>query len=343
MIMVEVRACVCIFSRRPDRRASGTRRRTSPRTIGQAVGLSCRAADAPPEALAACGIHADPWTGIIRAPHEATVRRVLTTIDGDALDTAIGAWNDLVHTIQQGTGQATSYTLDVDNHRIRSWTANGGMTTVINHYNDGGDSPSWTDEGNGTSVRNVSGLAALDAVASSSGAVEWQISNLNGDIVATTTAGVGFDTTSVADEFGNMESSNNVGTDAYGWLGTDQRAANNPGGLVLMGVRLYNPTTGRFLQVDPVQGGNANPYDYVYQNPVNNVDLNGMWCWTWKCAIKGTVRWALKVLFAAMASAIIGFCGAITDEICNMVAYYILSAFLGAAGTAVSRSHGEAE
>jgi predicted transposase YbfD/YdcC len=50
------------------------------------------AADAPPDVLAALGIHADPWTGIVRAPHEATVRRVLTTIDGDALDTAIGTW-----------------------------------------------------------------------------------------------------------------------------------------------------------------------------------------------------------------------------------------------------------
>jgi predicted transposase YbfD/YdcC len=50
------------------------------------------AADAPPEVLAACGIRADPWTGIMRAPDEATVRRVLTTIDGDALDTAIGTW-----------------------------------------------------------------------------------------------------------------------------------------------------------------------------------------------------------------------------------------------------------
>lgn len=50
------------------------------------------AADAPPEILAACGIRADPWTGVVRAPDEATMRRVLTMIDGDALDTAIATW-----------------------------------------------------------------------------------------------------------------------------------------------------------------------------------------------------------------------------------------------------------
>jgi predicted transposase YbfD/YdcC len=50
------------------------------------------AADAPPRVLSALGIRTDPLTGIVRPPDEATVRRVLTSIDGDALDTAIGAW-----------------------------------------------------------------------------------------------------------------------------------------------------------------------------------------------------------------------------------------------------------
>ena len=46
-----------------------------------------------------------------------------------------------------------------------------------------------------------------------------------------------------------------------------------------MGVRLYNPTTGRFLTVDPVPGGNDNPYIYV-TNPNDAFDLNGQWgCW----------------------------------------------------------------
>jgi hypothetical protein len=42
-----------------------------------------------------------------------------------------------------------------------------------------------------------------------------------------------------------------------------------------MGARLYNPATGRFLQVDPVFEGSANAYDYVDQDPVNASDLAG--------------------------------------------------------------------
>ncbi|MFC0101154.1 RHS repeat domain-containing protein [Micromonospora marina] len=66
-----------------------------------------------------------------------------------------------------------------------------------------------------------------------------------------------------------------AGTERYRWLGSKQRAADTPSGIVLMGVRLYNPTTGRFLQVDPVYGGSCNRYEYTCADPVNQTDLNG--------------------------------------------------------------------
>lgn len=30
----------------------------------------------------------------------------------------------------------------------------------------------------------------------------------------------------------------------------------------------------------PVEGGSANDYDYVYGDPINNLDLDGQWCWS---------------------------------------------------------------
>lgn len=44
-----------------------------------------------------------------------------------------------------------------------------------------------------------------------------------------------------------------------------------------MGVRLYNPATGRFLSGDPVPGGNDNPYVYPL-NPTDQFDFDGRSC-----------------------------------------------------------------
>ena len=45
--------------------------------------------------------------------------------------------------------------------------------------------------------------------------------------------------------------------------------------VVLLGARLYNPAEGRFLSVDPIEGGCANPYVYVSGDPLNSNDLTG--------------------------------------------------------------------
>jgi len=43
-----------------------------------------------------------------------------------------------------------------------------------------------------------------------------------------------------------------------------------------MGARPYDTALGRFLTVDPIDGGSLNTYDYAAQDPVNGFDLNGM-------------------------------------------------------------------
>jgi hypothetical protein len=42
-----------------------------------------------------------------------------------------------------------------------------------------------------------------------------------------------------------------------------------------MGARPYDPALGRFLAVDPIDGGSLNNYDYAAQDPINSYDLNG--------------------------------------------------------------------
>jgi DDE_Tnp_1-associated/Transposase DDE domain len=50
------------------------------------------AADAPWPVLAALGVRCDPLSRRCQVPGEATIRRVLARVDGDAVDATIGAW-----------------------------------------------------------------------------------------------------------------------------------------------------------------------------------------------------------------------------------------------------------
>jgi hypothetical protein len=52
-----------------------------------------------------------------------------------------------------------------------------------------------------------------------------------------------------------------------------------------MGARTYAPLRGRFLSVDPRQGGCANDYAYVFGDPINHTDLSGRTSdWLPECA-----------------------------------------------------------
>jgi len=75
---------------------------------------------------------------------------------------------------------------------------------------------------------------------------------------------------------------NSPGAFDSGWLGEHQRPYEHAGALSLvqMGARPYSPLLGRFLSVDPVDGGSANDYDYVAGDPINKTDLDGNW-WSW--------------------------------------------------------------
>ncbi|MFE9468944.1 RHS repeat-associated core domain-containing protein [Streptomyces virginiae] len=93
----------------------------------------------------------------------------------------------------------------------------------------------------------------------------------------------------------------------YGWLGGHQRSGETPSGLTLMGARLYNPSTGRFLSSDPVYGGSANAYEYANADPVNQRDLDGRVSTSWrKKIIEANACMSLGWRGCALASAISG-------------------------------------
>ncbi|MGW1767905.1 RHS repeat-associated core domain-containing protein, partial [Streptomyces sp. NPDC002073] len=199
--------------------------------------------------------------------------------------------NDLVHQQIAGTNRQT-WQLDAA-HRLRSWkteTGSGSTWTLtgskVNHYDGDGDNPRWITEDTATGAisRNVESASGdLAATTSKTGDTVLQITTIHGDIALqlpldTSKTPVVLD----SDEYGNPRAGQPA--TRYNWLGAKERSTETLTGLTLMGVRLYNPVSGRFLSLDPVYGGGDNAYGYP-GDPVNEFDLDGrfwgkVWNWT---------------------------------------------------------------
>ncbi|WP_434742732.1 RHS repeat-associated core domain-containing protein [Micromonospora sp. SH-82] len=186
--------------------------------------------------------------------------------------------SSMVRSLEQGSRTA-EYTVDVTGERIRSWqdSMNGTTASSVNHYDGDRDAPSWTQETPSHYTRPIKGVAGMVGIFSASdGQVSWQIEDLREVIVASVQEqDEGLSIVHGSDEYGLAYQDSSIGQRRYGWYGTSQRAADTPAGIVLMGVRLYNPLTGSFLTPDPVYGGNAGPYEYCFGDPVNCSDVSG--------------------------------------------------------------------
>lgn len=168
-------------------------------------------------------------------------------------------------------GRSSSSTTETDN--AGTWTRTKSTT---NHYGDDTDNPDWSaEDADGTVTRDVQGVGGgLDATTTATGGTILQLTDLHGDI----TVQLPLDTSKAPiaqsyDEYGKPEGASPAAR--YGWLGVDERSADSLTGVLLMGFRLYDPSTGRFLQTDPVPGGSANAYDYAGGDPVNASDPSG--------------------------------------------------------------------
>ena len=183
-----------------------------------------------------------------------------------------------IQTITQN-GSTTSYTYDPQGRRLNE-TTNG--TTLTRHYTDNTDNPAWaTNTGNNpsTEIYTPSLGASLNIITTITGSTKTsqiQIHDLHGN----TATSINLDTHTTTnwqnyDEYGNPTTPTSSGLINYNTYSQAERATNTNTGLILMGARVYNPTTNQFTTPDPITGGNENPYTYP-NDPINFYDFGGL-------------------------------------------------------------------
>ncbi|MFC9843931.1 DNRLRE domain-containing protein [Streptomyces sp. NPDC060223] len=225
-------------------------------------------------------VSATRGTTTTKAVYDAFGRRT-TGVDGTTVAYYTG---DTVRQVTKDSAR-TTWGLDVAGRQAsvtaETKAADGTWSTTsttTQHYRSGADTPAWSSTVAGTATtvgRNVGDLTGgLSVVTSASGDTVLQLSNLHGDIsVRLPLASGAQPQVQRYDEYGAPDAT--TATGRYGWLGTAARAADAPGGLLMMGARGYDPATGTFLQTDPVAGGGDNAYGYCSGDPVNCTDTSG--------------------------------------------------------------------
>jgi RHS repeat-associated protein len=141
-------------------------------------------------------------------------------------------------------------------------------------------------------------LATYAGAPTTASTVTFAHYNNHGDFAATTnTGGTKLSGPLTYDPYGTPEQTPPANSNVERWTGRWHKRLDTSANLIAMGARPYDPALGRFMSVDPIDGGSLNNYEYAAADPINGFDLSGEWGCGW-CRKAGRIAVGVGKRFA---------------------------------------------
>ncbi|MFD0520949.1 RHS repeat-associated core domain-containing protein [Paractinoplanes durhamensis] len=179
------------------------------------------------------------------------------------------------------SGATTGYTYDALDRVIGHATS----TTTV-HYAFGGysDAPVAVLSASNAVLQKLVNLPGGVLLTAQAAGNVWSYPDLHGNYTVTTdNAGARQTGPITYDPWGQPTATGSTLANAAGGntlttFGSSSKLTDNVTGIAILGARAYQRSEGRFLSVDPIDGGCANNYTYVNGDPFSTNDLTGQKC-----------------------------------------------------------------